>query len=635
MKNVISILSLVLLSLGLYGQSITTDTIALDEVVVTGSKVKVTRNNIPMTISVMTKDQLETSTESALLPALSEQIPGLFVTERGLTGFGVATGAAGQINMRGLGGNPTTQVLILIDGSPQFMGMMGHPLPDSYVTSDAERVEVIRGPGSILYGSNAFGGVINIITHKQINDGIEARGRLMYGSFNTQKYMASGGFRKKGFSIFASFNHDRTNGHRDSSDFKITNGYIKAGYEFNSHLKLYADFNTAAFETQDPGPIGGTVGERIDILRGKTAFSLENNYSRFEGALKLYYNYGDHDITDGWHSYDQMYGMMIYQGLKLFKGNTLTVGYDYLRYGGKGSPITTVRRDDEGNVIMPPQFVISDFSDRWIEISDNAVYGFVQQNILSNLILNAGIRFDINKIYGNEWIPEAGLAWNFFNNTSLKASVSKGYRPPSIRELYLFPPANEELLPERMMNYELVWSQRWLKQKMTTELALYLSDGDNLIVLVPPVAPPPPQYKNTGAFNNKGIEFSLKYQPIKGLTINTNYSYINMKTPLPATPEHNLFISGTYTIKKFQFNLKLQNIYNLYNQDGAGNISIVEKGYNLLDARLGYTINKYINIFVYGENLLGQKYQINEGYPMPGATFFGGINLKFDNKKSE
>ncbi len=632
MKNLISFGFWILFPLTLFCQSITTDTIEIDEVVVTGSKVEVARKNIPMTVSVMTKEQLEESTESALLPALSEQIPGLFVTERGVTGFGVSTGSAGQINMRGLGGNPTTQVLILIDGSPQFMGMMGHPLPDSYVTSDAERVEVIRGPGSILYGSNAFGGVINIITRKQKNDGFNASGRLMYGSYNTQKYMATAGFRKKGFSVFASFNHDRTNGHRDSSDFKIMNGYIKAGYEFNSHLKLYADFNTAAFKTQDPGPVGGSVGERIDILRGKTAFSLENNYSRIEGALKLYYNFGDHDITDGWHSNDEMYGMMIYQGLKLFKGNTLTAGYDYMRYGGKGSPITTVIRDDEGNVIMPPQYVISDVSNRWIDMTDNAVYAFVQQNILSNLILNAGIRYDLNKTYGNEWIPQAGLVWNILSNASLKASVSKGYRPPSIRELYLFPPANEELLPERVMNYEVVWSQKWLKQKMTTEFVLYLSRGDNLIVLIPPVAPPPPLYKNTGTFNNKGIEFSLKYQPIEGLTIHTNYSYINMKTPLPATPEHNLYISGAYTYKKFQFNLKLQNIFNLYNQDGTGNSSIVEKGYNLLGARIGYRINKYINIFIVGDNLLDQEYQINKGYPMPGATVFGGINLKFDKE---
>jgi len=69
----------------------------------------------------------------------------------------VANGTAGQISIRGIGVNPTTGVLILIDGHPQYMGIMGHPLADSYVASDAERVEVIRGPGSLLYGSNAMG----------------------------------------------------------------------------------------------------------------------------------------------------------------------------------------------------------------------------------------------------------------------------------------------------------------------------------------------------------------------------------------------------------------------------------------------------------------------------------------------
>ena len=149
------------------GQSITSDTISLEEVVVTGSKVEVSRKNLPVTVTVVTRKELEESAESALLPALSEQIPGLFITERGITGFGVSSGSAGQINLRGLGGNPTTQVLILIDGHPQFMGLMGHPIPDSYVSGDVQKVEVVKGPASILYGSNAMGGAINLITRRQ------------------------------------------------------------------------------------------------------------------------------------------------------------------------------------------------------------------------------------------------------------------------------------------------------------------------------------------------------------------------------------------------------------------------------------------------------------------------------------
>lgn len=172
------------------------DTIRIKEVVVTGSPVKVSRNNIPMSVSVLKRHQIAESDESALLPILNGRIPGLFVTERGVTGFGVAQGSAGQISMRGIGGSPTTGVLMLIDGHPQFMGIFGHPLPDSYVASDVERVEVIRGPGSVLYGTNAMGGVINIITKKQDSDGVNANARMMIGSYNTQKYRGSVGYKK-------------------------------------------------------------------------------------------------------------------------------------------------------------------------------------------------------------------------------------------------------------------------------------------------------------------------------------------------------------------------------------------------------------------------------------------------------
>ena len=213
------------------------DTISIKEVVVTGTKVEVARKNIPLTVSVITGEEIEQSDESALLPLISERVPGVFITERGITGFGVAAGAAGQINVRGLGGSPTTQVLVLIDGHPQFMGIMGHHLPDAYIASDVEKVEIVRGPASILYGSNAMGGVINIITKKQYEDGIKLNSRFLYGSYNTQKYMGKVGFKKKGFSVFCSLNHDRTDGHRDSSDFKITNGYIKTGYDINNNWK--------------------------------------------------------------------------------------------------------------------------------------------------------------------------------------------------------------------------------------------------------------------------------------------------------------------------------------------------------------------------------------------------------------
>ncbi len=118
-----------------------------------------------------------------MLPLLTEQVPGLFTTSRGIMGYGVSTGAAGGMSLRGIGGSPTAGLLVLIDGHPQYMGLMGHPIADAYQSMMAESVEVLRGPASVLYGSNAMGGVINIVTRKQQEEGVKNNMQVGYGSY--------------------------------------------------------------------------------------------------------------------------------------------------------------------------------------------------------------------------------------------------------------------------------------------------------------------------------------------------------------------------------------------------------------------------------------------------------------------
>lgn len=624
----------IILTLNAFGQELSGDSVYLEEVVVTGSKIEIARKNMPLAVSVINKSDIEQSDESAILPVLSGQVPGVFITERGITGFGVSDGAAGQINIRGLGGNPTVQVLVLIDGHPQFMGLMGHPLADAYVASDVEKVEIIRGPASVLYGSNAYGGVINIITKKQVKDGISINGKVLYGSFNTKKLAFNSGFRKKGFNIFASVNHDQTDGHRDSSDFFLTNSYIKTGYDFNNFLHITADFSLARFESADPGQELSFSGDTINITRGKAAVTFENNHSKYEGAVKLYYNFGEHKITDGWRSNDEMFGLMAYQSFKPFSGSVITLGYDYIEFGGKGSTIVSVLRDEEGNIIpgpTGPQFVLSQFNNRWVSLTNNALYANFRQVFLNKLYINAGLRYELNNEYGNTFIPQGGLAFDMSPVTTFKSSVSKGFRPPSIRELYLFPPANDKLIPEEMINYDVGWIQKWYEGKIKTELTLFLCKGKNSIISEPFAGPPPPIYRNTGEFRNSGIEFSGRYVPVSSLNFHVTYTYIHMDEPLPASPEHNIFFSGNYKWKKMTLNMQLQQIINLYGSDGK-NISIIEKDYSLLSAKIKFQILPVINMFVSGNNLLNQNYSINYGYPMPKVNFMAGINFIFDKE---
>jgi len=192
----------------------------LDEVIVTGTTIGKSKNEMNYSINTISQQMIEQSSEaSAILPIISQQTPGIFVTERSVTGFGVSTGAAGKISVRGVSsspdpyGNANTEVLIIVDGNPNIMGLFGHPLSDAYVASDIEKVEIIRGAASTLYGSGAMGGVVNIITKDQKKDGFTANSRISYGSFNTQKYMLNSGYKQGKFSVFAAINHDHSNGH--------------------------------------------------------------------------------------------------------------------------------------------------------------------------------------------------------------------------------------------------------------------------------------------------------------------------------------------------------------------------------------------------------------------------------------
>lgn len=613
MKKNISKLCLLLLivsatAANLNAQKLTKDTLKIDEIVITGTPVKINRENVPMSVSVVTNAQINENNESALLPALSGRVPGLFVTERGVTGFGVSAGSAGQITIRGIGENPTTGVLILIDGHPQFMGIMGHPLPDSYVASDVERVEVIRGPGSVLYGSNAMGGVINLITRKQDQKGFRGNARLMIGSYNTQKYMASGGFKKDKLSIFVSGNHDKTDGHRANSEFKITNGYIKLGYELNKHLKMSGDFSLAAFKSADPGPdtIAAIKGETIDITRGYGAFSIDNEFDKVSGSAKFFYNFGEHNITDGFHSTDHNYGLNFFESLKLFKGNTITFGLDYVQYGGLAENLKA----------MAGKGVV--FADT--AVYELGTYGFIQQTIAKKLTMNAGLRLQKNQVYGNEWVPSAGLAWNLDEKTTWKASLSKGFRSPTIRELFLWGP-NPKLQPETIMNYETGILKSFFERKLNLELTGFWVKGDNLIITVPMKG-----LQNAGQVSNKGIEFSADTNPSANFNIHAAYSYINMKKPVYATPEHQLFVSVRYRIEKNLFILSLQQIVNLNTNPST---IVSQEDYTLVNAKVSRNICRYAELFVSAENLLNQKYEQNRYYPMPGTTVFAGINLKF------
>jgi len=597
------------------------DTIRLDELIVTGSMPKVNAKDIPMSISVVRGQQIEERLEPSLLPLLTEEVPGLFISQRGVMGYGVAAGAAGGMSIRGVGGAPTAGVLVLIDGHPQYMGLMGHPLADSYQSMMTERVEVVRGPASVLYGSNAMGGVINIITKQQQLDGMEGSAQVMYGSHNTLSAEASAGWKQNRAYATGALGYNRSDGHRENMDFEQWNGYAKAGYHFTRNWTSFVDLNLSNSLSSNPGTLPEPVYDNdADITRGVASLVLENEYEKSSGAVKFYVNFGQHEINDGYregeqspvhrfHSTDQMMGASAHQSYSFFTGNKTTAGFDFQHFGGKAE-----NRLLDGTV---DTLLVN------VRLNNAAGYLNIQQALLSKrLTLNAGIRLDHHQTNGLEWIPQLGVSFIPSSTTVLKAIVSKGFRNPTIREMYMFLPRNPDLLAERLMNYEVSLQQSLLDNRLNLGVNLFYIKGENMIQTA--IVEGRPLNVNTGEVENKGLEVSAAYRATNALRFSANYSLLDMAHPVLGVPEHKFYVSGNYHKDRWSVSTGMQYIGGLYT---AVMSEIKKENFLLWNVRANYRVTRAISLFVKGENLLDQTYEINDGYPMPGATFFGGARV--------
>lgn len=605
----------------------TNRTYKINEVVVTGARNETDVRHLSQTVSVIGRAQIERSMQPSLLPVLTEQIPGLFVTSRGVMGYGVSNGAAGSISLRGLSGG-SARLMVMIDGHPQYAGIFGHPISDAYQSFLAERVEVLRGPASVLYGSNAMGGVINIVTRKMKEDGVNTNIHAGYGSYNTLETEVTNRIRKGRFSSVVSGSYNRTDGHRADMEFEQYGGYAKLGYEVTDNWNLRGDVDVTHFNASYPGPVSAPLldGDQR-ITRGMTSFALENNYQKTSGAISFFYNWGDHWINDGYTpsagegpqddrflSHDNMMGISLYQSMQLFKGNRITLGFDWFRYGGRAWN-EYVSGEKVGTT--------SDLVDKHED--ELAGYVDLRQEIRSWLTFNAGLRVDHHSRVGTEWVPQAGLAFHLPHTIELKASASKGFRYPILREMYMFPPQNPNLQPESMWNYELAFSQRLMNGQLTYGVNVFYIDGKNLIQTLPNPNGSGMLNQNSGHIENAGVELQAAYRINRRWLVDGNYSYLHMKNPVIAAPEHKLYAGMNFSQGRWNVSTGLQYIAGLYTQVDPD----VTENFVLWNLRAAFHANRWLDVWARGENLLAQKYEINAGYPMPRATVTAGVNINF------
>ncbi|MBQ9525293.1 MAG: TonB-dependent receptor [Bacteroidaceae bacterium] len=604
------------------------DTTQMSEVVVTGTRNATDARYLPLTITSINNEKLNENFRSSVLPTVTEQTPGLFTTSRGILGYGVSTGAAGSIKIRGVGSG--AQLLVLIDGQPQYAGLMGHPISDAYQTMMAEKVEVVRGPASLLYGSNAMAGVVNIVTRQMNEDGCKTNIRLQGGSYGTVQADGVNRFRMGKFYSVVGAQYQRTSGHRENSKFEQFGGYAKLGYDFSEHWKAFADANVTHFNASNPGPsYAPLIDNDSKITRGLASISLSNSYQNTNGTLRAFIDWGHHNIDDGYtadaapktylylHD-DYIAGITWYQTASFFKGNTITVGLDWQNFGGSAW--------NEDKTTAAKTYLVKDADGNLVEkqcANEVGTYVDFRQDLCKWLTLDAGLRVDWHSVVGTELVPQGGLSFHPTRNADIKALISKGFRNPIIREMYMFPPATTDLLPESMMNYEIAYTQR-IGKKAHIGANIFYIKGKNLINTVR--IDGRPRNVNTGDFENWGIELSADYAINNHWSVNGNYSFLRMDKPIVGAPEGKLYIGANYHSEKWTVSAGLQNISGLYITTDA---NAQKENFTLLNATVSYKVLPWMAIFAKGDNLLAERYQTYDGFYMPKATFMGGVNIDF------
>ena len=607
----------------------TTQVHGINEVVVTGTNQATSRNLLPYTVSVINSQQLEATGKTQLLAAISGEVPSLFVSQRNIFGFGVSSGGSGGIKLRGVGGSPTSGILMMVDGQPQFAGLYSHPVADFYETEYVDHVEVLRGPGSVLYGSNAMGGVINVITKRAKQDGVHTTLTSQYGSYNTWQSSLTNMVRKGKFSSLVSLGYDRTDGLQDHFDFKQSSLYAKVGYDFAPQWTVSADYSLMNFIGNDHiyaklrNPPTDDIYHQ-NITRGEASLSLTNQYAATNGAVRVYYSYGNHFIDDPnhFHSLDDRFGILAYQNFQPWKMATATVGFDFNNYTGK-IPMSGGHAYGDGSIPAQMQTISRK------SITEYSPYVTLQQALLDGILtLNGGLRMANSDKFGTHWLPQVGLAVRPGEGWSVKASLSKGYRNPSFREMYLYGTKNPDLDPESMMNYEVTIAKHFSRY-FGIDVTGYFSEGSNLIQTASVATADGGSVNrnmNTGSFINKGIEVSAQSHPVDALSLRATYSYLYTSLDnLTAAPKNQYFLGiGWQALKQLKVDAELKGIGGLYVAD-----NVEQQNYALLGLRLTYTPVKCLDIFAHLDNITDAKYMINNGYQMPGFTAMGGVKVRF------
>lgn len=650
--------------------TLTTKNVKLNEVTISASKTEKTARAIGSPVYVIPKQHIEQTNSRNISEALIS-IPGVFTEDKG-------NSEASVVSFRGVGLHTyvTRGILVLVDGIP-ITEAMGRTSFEGIDMQNAEKIEILKGPVSALYGPNGLSGVINVI-EKKPKDGIHGNFEGLLGSYGTSKISTNINGGKNGFNYLVKANHYKTDGYRDHSAYNSTHLGVKLTKDFNKAGKLKFTYDYSLSDSETSGSLDSitfvedpTAADRKfagydkKLYRAYLVYTKRwNNNSILNTDI---YTRGRHDeghYSDGtWGKYnvDLFGGEARYKfGFDLFgQTNSITVGGKFDR---ESSDLDEFDRDEDTGEI-------GDLSNKGEVIYDMTGFYFEDEfNISDKIFLTFGLRYD--QIY-YDWkdqfnegsrntsntqtidaiSPKFGFAYNPNNQLTIFGNIGKGFNPPQYSELFIggrTAAPNPNLKPEYLTNYEIGLRGSLIK-KINYQISYYLMDFVDQIGTIPdPENPADELYDNIGDTRHKGIEASVNYQMLHNFSTYVSYTYLDArftKDPdnelvgnrLRKSPYNQYSFGARYN---FNFGLAISADYKFVGEYQMDNDNMfMYEGYSLLNTKLIYKLKNFkaslaINNLLdktYAARAYAANYRTWEQYYSPGwprnYTFTIGYNF--------
>ena len=571
------------------------------DIVVTASKMEMEIKAEPAAVEVITAEDIRrlgaTNVRDAL--ALASNIN---VSKAGMVGNAVM-----------VRGNNTNHTLIMVDG--MRMASEDTPTTENYYklaqinVNDIERIEIVRGSGSVLYGSDAIGGVINIITRH--SDKPSYAVGISTGTEDINNYY-NFNFGKEGrwtTSLNMQFSKIRRNNHEDvgSGVYPMygTRQYydFKAVYDFENaqknKLSLGFDYQTDKLETDSTSGVSTNYdNKRYGINLGFTGQSEKNNYE-----LRTYFYDYTKESAGSSTPNDAKYNNWVLEArdtLYADEQHTITYGGEYARNSYEGTRLGRGVKKD---------------------YSFSTYAGYIQDNWQLNdrLLLIPAVRYEHNSMFGSSVTPKIGATYSFSPNTRLKLNYGRGYKAPTISELYMdwYPGVmpmrqlgDPNLQPEKSVNFDIGIEAD--NDKSFGKLTYFRNSVSNLIemqqVSAARVYPVIYQWTNVGRAQIEGVEAEYGYHLNENWSIKVTHNYLDAKdtsnnSRLSSRAKNTTIFQLVYDDKQADnFTATIwDKIYGDYHYQGA------DYSYNVLGISLNKNWNGNFSTYLSVENLLNRK----------------------------